>query len=120
MTALELGDLRKARRLIRLGAKIDHKDGDGMALLHYAVLHDSRDLVEFLLANGANVDVKEAWGGRTPLDFALDRNRIEMIKLLLAHGAEFEPEDTIGMTPLVLYPGFAEIIKKAEAKKVGR
>ena len=56
--------------------------------------------VKELLAQGANVNAKSPYGA-TPLFFACDRSKVEIVKILLEKGAEVNVKDTFyGATPL--------------------
>ncbi len=46
------------------------------------------DAAKALLKAGADVNAKEAWGGQSPLMWAAAQSQPEMIKLLLANGAD--------------------------------
>ncbi len=69
--------------------------------------------VKDLLAKGANVNAKSPYGA-TPLFFACDRGSVEVVKVLLEHGADVNVQDTFyRATPLAwaLNKGKPEIIK---------
>src|SRR5262245_59854886 len=56
--------------------------------------------VKVLLAKGADVNAKAAYGA-TALSFASDKGRVEVVKVLLAHKAELNVKDTFyNATPL--------------------
>ncbi|KAK5063103.1 hypothetical protein LTR84_005179 [Exophiala bonariae] len=60
---------------------------DNQTRLHRAVQHDSLEIVKLLLARSANPNSIDS-GGRTPLSLAVLRNRIQIAKILLEHGAD--------------------------------
>ncbi len=79
-------------------------DKDGYSPLYLTcmlpeVLPDSEKIVELLLANGANIEVKDKTGC-TPLFKACWAKSKRIIKLLLAKGANIEAQDKHGRTPL--------------------
>ncbi len=77
---LELGPEDAWARGSRLGGYIT----DGTAL-HWAAARGREDIMEFLLASGADVNAAEDSG--TPLHWAVDAGEAGAVKLLLAHGA---------------------------------
>lgn len=66
---------------------MNSKDNDGDAPLHIAALHGHKEIVELLLANGANVNVKDS-EGRTPFDEAIRRGHEDVFELLRKHTAK--------------------------------
>ena len=74
--------------------------------------------VKALLDQGVPVDAKFRYD-RTPLSFAADRGHVEIVKLLLARGADVNAKDTFyGMTPTAAAAskGHVEIVKLMLAK----
>jgi ankyrin repeat protein len=74
--------------------------------LETACFHNSFKVAKLLLENGAAVHVtrkfqnKEHTSYGTPLHSAVKANAIECVQLLLAEGAEINPEESIGISPL--------------------
>jgi ankyrin repeat protein len=60
-------------------------DVSGTAL-HYAVRRDDRDMIELLIDGGAGLEVRDS-DGATPLCLAAERGRLDLVRLLLARGA---------------------------------
>ena len=58
-----------------------------------------KDVVEFLLANGAKVDVQDD-GGLIPLHNACSFGHSEVVSVLLEHGADPNTRDNWNYTPL--------------------
>ena len=95
--------------LILHGANIDNADKGGATPLHRAVRARSPVAVRCLLENGARVDVRLGKLGSTPLHLAVQstgaggtggtaEEQLEIIELLLAHGARPEAKDRRGRT----------------------
>lgn len=79
--------LEKMRLLVKAGANIDVKNGDGNTPLLNACRYDVIDNARFLLENGANQNTKNS-DGTTPLFFACNNENLDLIKLLVEHGAK--------------------------------
>jgi len=96
-----IGGIRKAAFLVEHGAKVNlARPGDGCTPLHIAALNGRADVVEFLLAQGADVNGAAA-NGRTALHFAAaagDANQ-GVVTLLLNAGAASEAKDGAGLAP---------------------
>lgn len=72
----------------------------GESALHIVVNRRDRLWLDFLIARGANVNIRDA-RGVTPLVLACNINFIEGVETLIAHNARVdEPSDT-GETPLI-------------------
>ncbi|MDR2877234.1 MAG: ankyrin repeat domain-containing protein, partial [Chromatiales bacterium] len=65
-----------------------------------SVMHDSPTRVTEMLANGADVDERNAYGW-TALMHAARTGDVEMITLLLDHGAAIDTSDKEGWTALM-------------------
>jgi hypothetical protein len=72
--------------LIRNGADVDAKFGDGWTALHLAADGNYPDVCELLLKNGADVNAKNN-KGYTPLDWVTFKDR-DVKKLLREHGGK--------------------------------
>lgn len=78
---------------------INATDEDSRTPLHVAVRFNQADVVEWLLANDADVNVK-AYNGFTPLYMAHLSANPRIYKMLLAAGADPNAKDAFGKTPL--------------------
>jgi ankyrin repeat protein len=84
------GDLKKVQQCRQAGASIIYIK-DGLASLHIAATSGALDVCEFLLQEGAPVDmVQEGAPGNTPLHFAVQNNHLAIVQALLAAGANTE------------------------------
>jgi ankyrin repeat protein len=97
-TALLAGDMAKARALVNADPFLaDRGDGQNGRPLHWAVEHGTKDMVELLLAHGADVNARNGEFGVTPLHYVASS---EVAELLLAHGANIDARDSLGKAPL--------------------
>jgi uncharacterized protein len=81
-----------ARMLLAGGARVDRPSSNGMAVmpLHSAAAARSVPIVRLLLAGGAPVNARQGLGegGFTPLMEAALNGQVEMVELLMRHGAD--------------------------------
>lgn len=106
--AVALGDPEAARLLIAGGADVNKRDELGWVPLQHA-RHWSTDVVEMLLAKGA--DVKTG----LLVHWFVNADEPKVLELLLAHGADVNQMDEAGETPLDLIlsvnPGHTRMIE---------
>jgi ankyrin repeat protein len=89
------------RLLIQSGADVNAKSYSGNSALFAAIVEDSTEIVEFLLKNGANIDIRGIEDAETPLWSAALWGNDKMVRLLLEHGADpYLKDATTGRTPL--------------------
>lgn len=88
ITAASEGDLDEVSTLVRLGKDVDVNAGDydQRTAMHLAAGNGHADVVDYLCANGGDVNAVDRWGGR-PLDDARRRGHDECAELLLGRGA---------------------------------
>ncbi|KAJ9596523.1 hypothetical protein L9F63_012465 [Diploptera punctata] len=78
--AADRGNLDTMKCLIKdLTVDIDLKDGDGQTALHYAASCGHKEIVRFLLDNGANPNLADA-DGMLPVDVASGSEILEELK----------------------------------------
>jgi ankyrin repeat protein len=68
--------------------------------LHRAAAHGTRQECEVLLnTRGTDINAKDDWNA-TPLHYAASKNKVDIVDLLLRHGASVNARMTTGETPL--------------------
>ena len=86
MFAASVGDIASAKILAAAGANVNDADAWGVSATVLAAHSGFRELVEFLLDKGADPNMAEA--GFTALHEAIMRRDEQMVRTLLAHGAD--------------------------------
>ncbi|KAI8596165.1 Glycerophosphoryl diester phosphodiesterase family-domain-containing protein [Dissophora ornata] len=90
--ACRLGHVDAARLLISYGANLDAQDEDGESCIIIASKNGHVECVKLLIVgtgngNGANLELRERYYGWTALHLAAIENHPEVVKVLLAAGA---------------------------------
>ncbi|XP_059180071.1 poly [ADP-ribose] polymerase tankyrase-2-like [Centropristis striata] len=98
--ACRSGDLEQVRKLMT-AENVNSRDTAGRKStpLHFAAGFGRKDVVEFLLQNGANVHARDD-GGLISLHNACSFGHAEVVSLLLQHGADANARDNWNYTPL--------------------
>ena len=88
--AAELADARMVKMLLDAGAEPEGANQDGQTALMLAIKTGEVAIVDMLISAGANVNTIEKFHNQTPLMWAAaaPKNAGEMVKLLLARGAD--------------------------------
>jgi hypothetical protein len=90
------GDLQSVKSFVAKGINVNTIGEVQDIPLHFAL---TKEVAEFLIANGSNIEHKNSFGG-TPLHMAAVNGRFEVAKVLLQNGADVNARDIIGGTPL--------------------
>jgi ankyrin repeat protein len=97
------GNAELLRVFLEAGANpnVNDEDGGGCTLLHYlAASPEAKPSIEVLLQFKANINARDSFFRFTPLTWAVVHRRLDMVQLLLAHGAAIElPDDQPWTTP---------------------
>ncbi len=91
--AAQLADARMVKALLDAGADPEGPDQDGQTALMLAIKTGELPVVELLIKAGAKVNTVEKFHHQTPLMWAVTAptNGGEIVKLLLAKGADVKP-----------------------------
>ncbi len=105
--------LSSLRVLITSGADINQRDSDGRTPLMWAVEHGFEEIVRLLCENNADLNVQCTTFRDTAVSLAAEYNRSSCVKILIESGADINPTDYKGWTPLMHASrhGFEEIVR---------
>jgi ankyrin repeat protein len=99
--ATRIGDLTKVKALLKKNPDLIFSKGvtSEDTPLHSAAANDHKDIVDYLLANKADVSAKNILG-QTPLFGASEYGNKDVVEVLLANKADANARDINGETPL--------------------
>jgi ankyrin repeat protein len=101
LDAARASDLSRAIARIAEGADVTGTDSTGATALHWAVYHDSPDLVMRLLESGADPSATSHYGS-TPIFEAAIVGNVAVLRALIAAGADVNAAGADGQTPLMV------------------
>jgi uncharacterized protein len=103
-------DAGTVKALLERGAKVEHRSTMGRTALFTAAANGDTDIVAMLLAHGARANVRSRITPVTPLHLAVNGGHVEVVKSLLAAGADPNVLDHFGHSAVVV----AESTKQPE------
>ena len=97
--AARYGDIEVVKTHLQVGRKVDSKNADGQTPLCRAVQYGQKEMIKFLIAEGANVNLRMNFGD-TALDYANASGGLgmsieeqkEVVNLLRKHGGKTREE----------------------------
>ena len=98
-TAAATGNIGALKKHQAVGTNLNTADPNGSSPLNAAAFFDSAKAAEWLLKNGAFVDIPDANGG-TPLITAAFMGHSATVKILLKHGADVNATNDGGQSSL--------------------
>jgi len=102
VAACSEGDIGRVRRLLDEGRVSVHETTEeGESLLSLACSAGYYELAQVLLAMRANVEDRGMKGDCTPLMEAASAGHTDIVRLLIAHGADVNAQSSSGNTPLM-------------------
>jgi ankyrin repeat protein len=108
LAASKAGNTAGVEAALAQGASINAVDEKGLSPLELPGLtplaltaaYGHRNVAEFLLNHGANLDIRSRGLEQTPLHSAAEHGNTNVAELLLDRGADVDPRDVVGATPL--------------------
>jgi N-acyl-D-amino-acid deacylase len=111
VAAIQRGSTSDVERLLKTGANANAVDGEGVPVLMTATLFANADMLELLLARGADPN-RAGPGGATALMWAVPD--VEKMQRLIAHGAAVNARSDTDRTALLVaasYPSTVNAIR---------
>ena len=96
------GDIKRLKQIVDKNENlIFSKDRSEKTLLHYSAMYGQKEIAEYLINKGAEIDCRDL-GKMTPLHWAALRGHQKTIKVLVSYKADIDALDMDGQTPLSL------------------
>lgn len=100
VTAAKNGDLESVKRILaRDPSRVNDLDDEKYTPLHWACIRAHWDVAEYLIEQGAELNLLGGDGG-SPLNWAAHHDNVEIVETLLSGGAELNVQNQWGMTEL--------------------
>ena len=99
------GNIERVKQHLVEGVDVNAKFKDGWTPLHMAAEGGHREIVDLLIAKGADINATAGWGdgvGWTPLHMAAEEGHKKVVELLILKGADINVKNGDGRTPLDL------------------
>ena len=85
--------------MLENGIDLHEVDSDGISALDMAIKFKRKDVIQFCLDRGFELNVSKRKSGITPVMLAACFSDIEMMQMLLDNGGEVNQADKSGMAP---------------------
>jgi ankyrin repeat protein len=103
LRAIDSGRLDMVKCLVNRGANIRHKDKLNRDMLHGGAVNGQANIIQFLLEIDDSLDVnRKDENSYTALHDAVRKGHVEVVKVLLAHGADSHIKAKNGKTPFTI------------------
>ncbi len=89
--AARAGDLERVKALLAAGASVAERDSLGGTPLHDAAWAGDLAIVQYLLDKGADPNARHLESGSTPLDYAVITNHRDVVEMFLLRGSRVGP-----------------------------
>lgn len=105
--ATQYGVIDRCQELIEAGYDVRQPDAENVTLLHWAAINNRKELVKYYMSKGAYIDQLGGDLMSTPLHWATRQGHLQMVVLLMQHGADPSLRDGEGCSAIHLASQFA-------------
>lgn len=95
------------QELVEAGHNVNQRDCENVTLLHWAAINNRKDIINFLINKGAEVDAIGGDLNATPLHWATRQGHLDAVVILMNAGADPLLKDTEGLSCIHLAAQFA-------------
>ena len=99
-TAAGTGNIGAVKKHLDAGVDVNASNFAGWTPLHRAAIKGHTQIIQLLIANGADVNAKHDAFGTTPLHYAAEEGHKKIAELLITKGANVNLLDRFKKTPL--------------------
>lgn len=97
MDLISAGKMSEVKQRFSNSDQINQKNSQGQSLLHIAALRNDAEMVQFLLALGADTEIRDA-AGDTPLSAAITADCFDSVKVLAGAGSNIYSRNSVGVS----------------------
>ncbi|KAJ5076145.1 palmitoyltransferase hip14 [Anaeramoeba ignava] len=105
-----IGNFQMVKDLIDNGADVNELDSNGFSPLFYTSNNNSFEIAQYLINNGAQVEIYSGDLGQSPLHWACIMGALEVAYILIENGADIKKKDGQGYTALHLAVQHGQIL----------
>ncbi|CAG9860947.1 unnamed protein product [Phyllotreta striolata] len=96
--ATQYGAFSRVKQLVEGGHDVNKRDSENVTLLHWASINNRKDIINYLIDKGAEVDAVGGELGATPLHWATRQGHLGSVVLLIHNGADGAVWDAEGLS----------------------
>lgn len=104
--------------LVKRGIDLNYKDKNGQTVLHHLAIYYDREILELILEKGIDIHIQDIYGNHALWSAVFNDkgfgSRVEMIKMLMAKGANPNHKNNVNKTPLEI----SKIANYVEVQKI--
>lgn len=100
------GAFARVRELVEAGYNVNERDSETVTLLHWAAINNRKEIMQFFIEKGAEVDAVGGELNATPLHWATRQGHLDAAVILMNAGADPSLRDAEGCSCIHLAAQF--------------